>query len=62
MFFARAKLYLEETGLLALGWDYWRGSSAADAAAERKRIDDYVGMDEIGRMSDADAARDWLRD
>lgn len=64
----RIKLWLAAAGafVLALGAAYWRGRSAADAAAERERLEDYVEtrrrMDEVGRMSDADAAREWLRE
>jgi len=65
---ARIKLWLAAAGafVLALGAAYWRGRSVADAAAERERLEDYVEtrkrMDEVGRMSDADAARDFLAD
>lgn len=68
MILTRIKLWLAAAGafVLALGAAYWRGRSAADAAAERERLDDYVEtrkrMDEVDRMSDADAARDWLDD
>jgi len=68
MILTRIKLWLAAAGAfaLALGAAYWRGRSAADAAAERERLDDYVEtrkrMDEVGRMSDADASRTWLRD
>ena len=64
----RIKLWLAAAGafLVALGAVYLRGRSDAGAAAERERLNDYVEtrkrMDEVGRMSDADAARDWLRD
>lgn len=68
MIMARIKLWLAAAGafLVALGAAYWRGRSTEAAAAERERLEDYVEtrkrMDEVGRMSDADAARDWLRD
>lgn len=68
MIMARIKLWLAAAGafLVALGAAYWRGRSTEAAAAERERLEDYVEtrkrMDEAGRMSDADAARDWLRD
>lgn len=68
MILGRIKLWLAAAGafVLALGAAYWRGRSAADAAAERERLDDYFEtrrrMDEVGRMSDADAAREWLRE
>lgn len=68
MILTRIKLWLAAAGafLIALGAVYLRGRSDADAAAERERLDDYVEtrkrMDEVGRMSDADAAREWLRE
>ena len=68
MILGRIKLWLAAAGafLVALGAAYWRGKSAGADAAERKRLEGYVEtrkrMDEVGRMSDADAARDWLRD
>lgn len=64
----RIKLWLAAAGafVIALGAAYWRGRSTEAAAAERERLKDYVetrkSMDEVGRMSDADAAREWLRD
>jgi dienelactone hydrolase len=68
MILTRIKLWLAAAGafLVALGAAYWRGKSAGADAAERERLDDYVEtrrrMDEVGRMSDADAAREWLRE
>ena len=68
MILTRIKLWLAAAGafLVALGAAYWRGRSAGADAAERERLEGYVEtrkrMDEVGRMSDADAARDWLRD
>jgi len=68
MILGRIKLWLAAAGafLVALGAAYWRGRSAGADAAERERLEGYVEtrkrMDEVGRMSDADAARDWLRD
>lgn len=68
MILGRIKLWLAAAGafVLALGAAYWRGRSAAGAAAERERLEDYVEtgkrMDEAGRMSDADVAREWLRE
>jgi len=68
MILGRIKIWLAAAGafVLALGAAYWRGRSVADAAAERERLNDYVDtrkrMDEVGRMSDADAARDFLAD
>lgn len=64
----RIKLWLAAVVafLVALGSVYWRGRSAAGAAAERERLEGYVEtrkrMDDVGRMSDADAARDFLSD
>ncbi len=52
--------------LVALAAAYFNGKRDADAAAERERLEGYVEtrkrMDEVGRMSDADAARDFLSD
>lgn len=68
MILTRIKLWLVAAGafLVALGAAYWRGRSTEAAAAERERLEGYVEtrkrMDEVGRMPDADAARDWLRD
>ena len=68
MILTRIKLWLAAAGafLVALGAAYWRGKSAGADAAERERLEGYVEtrkrMDEVGRMSDADAARNWLRD
>lgn len=64
----RIKLWLAAAGafVLALGAAYWRGRSAADAAAERERLDDYVEtrkrMDEVDTGDDPAVLRDWLRD
>lgn len=50
--------------MLASSWLGGRKSAQADAKIEG--LEDYVEtrqrMDEVGRMSDADAARDWLRE
>lgn len=68
MIMARIKIWLVAAGAfaIALGAAYWRGRSTEAAAAERERLEDYVEtrkrMDEVGRMSDADVSRDWLRD
>jgi hypothetical protein len=65
---ARIKFWLAAAAafLVALGAAYWRGRSTEAAAAEIERLDGYVDtrkrMDEVGRMSDADVSRDWLRD
>ncbi len=64
----RIKLWLAAAGafVLALGAAYWRGRSAADAAAERERLEDYVDtrkrMDEVDAGDDPGVLRDWLRD
>ena len=63
----KLKLYAIAGAAFALGLlgIYWRGRSAEAVAAERERLDSYVEtrkrMDEVGRMSDADASRVWLR-
>ena len=67
MIMGRIKLWLAAAGafVLALGAAYWRGRSAAGAAAERERIEDYVEtrkrMDEVD-IDDADAGRRWLHE
>lgn len=68
MILARLKLWAAGIGLviaaLAASWLGGRKSAQADAKVEE--LTDYVDtrkrMDEVGRMSDADAARDWLRE
>lgn len=68
MIIGRIKLWLAAAGafVLALGAAYWRGRSAADAAAERERLEDYVDtrkrMDEVDAGDDPGVLRDWLRD
>jgi hypothetical protein len=68
MILGRIKLWLAAAGafVLALGAAYWRGRSAADAAAERERLEDYVEtrkrMDEVDAGDDPGVLRDWLRD
>lgn len=50
--------------MLAASW--FNGKKTAQADAKREELEAYVKtrkrMDEIGRMSDADAAREWLRE
>jgi hypothetical protein len=45
---------------------WFGGRKSAQADAKRKEAEDYVDtrkrIDEVARMSDADAARDWLRE
>lgn len=68
MILARLKLWAAGVGLviaaLAASWLGGRKSAQADAKVEE--LTDYVDtrkrMDEVGRMSDADAAADWLRE
>lgn len=68
MIFARLKMWSAAFGLvvaaLAASWFGGRKSAQADAKAEE--LEDYADtrkrMDEVGRMSDADAAADWLRE
>ena len=68
MIFGRIKLWLAAAGAfaLALGAAYFRGRSAADAAAERERLDDYVKtrkrIDESYISDDPNVLRDWLRE
>ena len=68
MILGRIKLWLAAAGafVLALGAAYWRGKSAAGAAAERERLEDYVDtrkrMDEVDAGDDPGVLRDWLRD
>lgn len=65
---ARLKLWAMGFGfivvMLAASWLGGRKSAQADAKQEG--LEDYVKtrkrMDDIGRLSDADAAADWLRE
>lgn len=63
LFGAVSKLFLF-VAMLAASW--FGGKKAAQADAKAEGLEDYVEtrqrMDEVGRMSDADAARDWLRE
>lgn len=67
MILKRIKLWLAVAGafVLALGAAYWRGRSAAGAAAERERLEDYVEtrqrMDAVNSPANPDDAREWLR-
>jgi dienelactone hydrolase len=66
--FARLKLWAMGLGLVvaALAASWFGGRKSAQADAKQEELEGYVEtrnrMDEIGRMSDADAARDWLRE
>ena len=68
MIFARLKLWFITLGLfvVALAASYFGGRKSAKADAKAEELEDYVEtrerMDAIGRMADADAAREWLRD
>jgi len=68
MIFARLKLWAAGTGLViaALAASWLGGRKSAQADAKQEELEGYVEtrkrMDEIGRMSDADAAREWLRE
>jgi dienelactone hydrolase len=64
----RLKLWAAAAGafLMALAAFWFGGRKSAQADAKRKEAEDYVDtrkrIDEVARMSDADAARDWLRE
>ena len=68
MIFARLKMWAAGIGLVvaALAASWLGGRKSAQADAKQEELENYVEtrkrMDEIGRMSDADAARDWLRE
>ena len=68
MIFARLKLWAAGAGLfvLALAASWFKGKRAAQVENKVVELEQYANtrrkMDEIGRMSDADAARAWLRE
>ena len=68
MILARLKLWAAGIGLViaALAASWLGGRKSAQADAKQEELEGYVEtrkrMDEIGRMSDADAAREWLRE
>jgi hypothetical protein len=68
MIFARLKMWAMGFGLIvaALAASWFSGRKSAQADAKQEELEGYVEtrkrMDEIGRMSDADAAREWLRE
>jgi hypothetical protein len=68
MIFARLKMWAMGLGLVvaALAASWFGGRKSAQADAKQEELEGYVEtrgrMDEIGRMSDADAARMWLED
>lgn len=65
---SRLRVWAAAAGLLiaalAASWFGGRKSQQADNRVEE--LEEYAGtrkkIDAIGRMSDADAARDWLRE
>lgn len=65
---ARVKLWAISIGFViaACAATWFGGRKSAQADAKFEGLEDYVEtrkqMDEVGRMSDADAARDWLRE
>lgn len=65
---ARVKLWAISIGFViaAFAATWFGGRKSAQADAKFEGLEDYVEtrkqMDEVGRMSDADAARDWLRE
>ena len=68
MILARLKLWAAGIGLViaALAASWLGGRKSAQADAKQEELEEYVDtrkrMDEVGRMSDADAAREWLRE
>ena len=68
MIFARLKLWAMGLGLIvaALAASWFGGRKSAQADAKQEELEGYVEtrkrMDEVGRMSDSDAAREWLRE
>jgi hypothetical protein len=68
MIFARLKLWATGIGLViaALAASWLSGRKSAQADAKQEELEGYVEtrkrMDEVGRMSDADAAREWLKE
>jgi len=68
LIFTRLKLWALGLGLVAaaLASSWFGGRKSAQADAKQEELEGYVAtrkrMDEVGRMSDADAARDWLRE
>lgn len=68
MILARLKLWAAGIGLViaVLAASWLGGRKSAQADAKQEELEGYVEtrkrMDEVGRMSDADAAREWLRE
>lgn len=65
---ARLKLWAAAVGLViaAMAASWLGGRKSAQADAKQEGLEDYVAtskrMDDVGRLSDADAAREWLRE
>lgn len=65
---ARLKLWAMGLGfiIVALAASWLGGRKSAQADAKQEGLEDYVKtrkrMDDIGRLSDADAAAEWLRE
>lgn len=68
MVIGRLKLWFAGAGVVALGLlsIWFGGRKAGKDAANAEELNEYIEtrkrMDEVGRMSDADASRAWLRD
>ena len=68
MIFARLKLWAAGAAVLiaALAASWFGGRKAQQADSKVEELEQYADtrrkMDQIGRMSDADAARAWLRE
>lgn len=66
--FLRLKLWAMGVGLVVVAFaaTWFGGRKSAQTDAKVEELTDYVEtrkrMDEVARMSDADAARDWLRE
>lgn len=68
MIFARLKLWAAAIGVViaALATSWFAGRKSAQADIKAQELEDYAktrqDMDQVGRMADADAARDWLHE
>lgn len=66
--FLRLKLWAMGVGLVVVAFaaTWFGGRKSAQTDAKAEELESYVEtrkrMDEVARMSDADAARDWLRE
>lgn len=65
---SRLKMWAAAAGLLiaALAASWFGGRKSQQTDSKVEELEEYAGtrkkIDAIGRMSDADAARDWLRE